>query len=400
MVSISISPDCNYRGDAMNITNELNQIKNAIYGKDVRSAIHDAIKQTYDDASVEHDNANMEVKLARGKHNTLNDRLDSVDEKIDGANKQLLDIEDKLSFKLTTKENGINMYLHKSTTTDDVVSQLDDISRCGFNAIYICVYHEVSNNTFAPYIQSSLIEYTINQAKTFGIKHISIKLHIDGGKTLVPNDINGFFVEWGKKVFEYANLSKSHKLESLYISNELSQLTKGYVEYWESIINDVRSLGLKVGVCHQGLFYCYRSDINNLIDIIAVNIYPSLTKGGYDITHLEATNKIVNQVIDDLKDLKRRYPNASLIVSEIGCTRNVDALSKPYQWEFSTTVQSFEPQKIYYKAIFTTLCSTVDLLDGLYFWSTDDKTKVNSYSPFGNPECEQIIIHYLKGGAQ
>lgn len=64
----------------MSITNKLNQIKNAIYGKEVRGAIHDAIKQVYDDASVNHDNANMEVKMARGTYNTLNDRLNKTDE--------------------------------------------------------------------------------------------------------------------------------------------------------------------------------------------------------------------------------------------------------------------------------------------------------------------------------
>lgn len=89
MVLIFISPDCNYRGDAMSITNKLNQIKNAIYGKEVRGAIHDAIKQVYDDASVNHDNANMEVKMARGTHNTLNDRLDKSEQKLDETNAQL-----------------------------------------------------------------------------------------------------------------------------------------------------------------------------------------------------------------------------------------------------------------------------------------------------------------------
>lgn len=72
-----------------NITNYLNKVKTAIYGKEVRGAIHDAIKQVYDDASVEHDNANMEVKLARGTHNTLNDRLDNVDEIQAQTNAQL-----------------------------------------------------------------------------------------------------------------------------------------------------------------------------------------------------------------------------------------------------------------------------------------------------------------------
>ena len=73
----------------MSITNKLNQIKNAIYGKEVRGAIHDAIKECYDDASVNHDNANMEVKMARGTHNTLNDRLDNADEIQAQTNAQL-----------------------------------------------------------------------------------------------------------------------------------------------------------------------------------------------------------------------------------------------------------------------------------------------------------------------
>ena len=63
------------------ITNYLNEIKTATYGKEVRGAIHNAIKQTYDDASINHDNANMEVKLARGAHNTLNERFNDIESK-------------------------------------------------------------------------------------------------------------------------------------------------------------------------------------------------------------------------------------------------------------------------------------------------------------------------------
>ena len=66
----------------MSIQNYLNQIKSAVFGKDVRQSIHDAIKQCYDDASIDHDNANMEVKLARGSHDTLNERFTSVEENI------------------------------------------------------------------------------------------------------------------------------------------------------------------------------------------------------------------------------------------------------------------------------------------------------------------------------
>ena len=59
----------------------LDNILNAIYGKDVRQSIHDAIEQTYEDAATE-GNANMEVSAARGNYDTLKKRLDAEDGKI------------------------------------------------------------------------------------------------------------------------------------------------------------------------------------------------------------------------------------------------------------------------------------------------------------------------------
>lgn len=71
-----------------NIVEYLTKIKTAIYGKDVRGAMHDAIKQVYDDAATGGD-ANMEVTFARGTENTLNDRLTKMDE-VDQTNTALL----------------------------------------------------------------------------------------------------------------------------------------------------------------------------------------------------------------------------------------------------------------------------------------------------------------------
>nr|DAZ20647.1 MAG TPA: tail spike protein [Caudoviricetes sp.] len=73
----------------MSIQNYLNQIKAAVFGKYVRQSIHDAIKQCYDDASVYHDNANMEVKLARGTHETLNDRITENEKNQENLSSQL-----------------------------------------------------------------------------------------------------------------------------------------------------------------------------------------------------------------------------------------------------------------------------------------------------------------------
>ena len=51
---IFISQDYNYKdGDKVaNITNYLNKIKSAVYGKDVRSSIHDGIKSINNEVEV------------------------------------------------------------------------------------------------------------------------------------------------------------------------------------------------------------------------------------------------------------------------------------------------------------------------------------------------------------
>ena len=83
----------------MSVQKFLDKIKNGRYGADITDAIIGGIKKCYDDASVNHDNANMEVKMARGTHNTLNDRLDNVDEIQAQTNAQLSHIENKKADK-------------------------------------------------------------------------------------------------------------------------------------------------------------------------------------------------------------------------------------------------------------------------------------------------------------
>ena len=93
----------------MSIQNYLNQIKSAVFGKDVRQSIHDAIKQCYDDAAVNHNNANMEVKLARGTHETLNDRITENEKN-----------QENLSSQLDTKANEL------SNRIDNIVANAGD----------------------------------------------------------------------------------------------------------------------------------------------------------------------------------------------------------------------------------------------------------------------------------
>ncbi|HEM5088367.1 TPA: hypothetical protein U1265_000530, partial [Streptococcus suis] len=62
----------------MGIDNHLKVIKEGVFGRDVRQAIHDGIQQVYEDATA-NGNANMEVAKARGTADTLSERLAGFD---------------------------------------------------------------------------------------------------------------------------------------------------------------------------------------------------------------------------------------------------------------------------------------------------------------------------------
>lgn len=64
-----------------NITELIKNVRNAIYGKDVRESIAKSIEQCYEDASKK-GNSNMEVSEARGDYDTLKKRLEGCDDKI------------------------------------------------------------------------------------------------------------------------------------------------------------------------------------------------------------------------------------------------------------------------------------------------------------------------------
>ncbi|HFI0474339.1 TPA: hypothetical protein ACGOZT_001228, partial [Streptococcus suis] len=62
----------------MGIDNHLKVIKEGVFGRDVRQAIHDGIQQVYEDAT-SNGNTDMEVAKARGNADTLSERLAGVD---------------------------------------------------------------------------------------------------------------------------------------------------------------------------------------------------------------------------------------------------------------------------------------------------------------------------------
>lgn len=185
----------------MSITNELNQIKNAIYGKEVRGAIHDAIKRVYDDASVNHDNANMEVKMARGTHNTLNDRLDKSEQKLNETNAQLSKIAilfnngDDIQDKLNQLESNVSVKFSSGVYEVDEPYEIINKSNITFDltdAIFIQKKHGYCVFEF-----SDCSNIDVVGGKIIGAGNFYPQTLDNNAKTLV-NEKVGRSSDWGE----------------------------------------------------------------------------------------------------------------------------------------------------------------------------------------------------------
>ncbi len=144
----------------MSVQKFLDKIKNGRYGADITDAIIGGIKKCYDDASVNHDNANMEVKMARGTHNTLNDRLDKSDEIQAQTNAQLSANKQELG-------NRIDNIVANNNSTDGN-SELIDV-RIGYDGFN---YGSAGSAVRA---QINSVDYDINDLKnSLSLKRINL----------------------------------------------------------------------------------------------------------------------------------------------------------------------------------------------------------------------------------
>ena len=155
----------------MSIQNYLNQIKTAVFGKDVRQSIHDAIKQCYDDASVDHDNANMEVKLARGTHETLNDRITENEKNQENLSSQLDKIENTKANKddVARISRGTPLFANS-------IDEMTDITKNYVNNIdgYIYVYNgSIFEKSTVKYQERGLSDGQVIPSKTSFIAETS-----------------------------------------------------------------------------------------------------------------------------------------------------------------------------------------------------------------------------------
>ena len=155
------------------------------YGKDVRNSIHDAIKQTYDDAS-EKGNANMEVVQARGGYKVLNERLDNSD-RVKAEKEELEKVKENLENQINTMPDGTPVFVNS-------VNEMTDTSKAYVNLAdgYLYRYENGNWSKKIVYQAIGIKNGSVTPEKTsFIIKTKSKNLYNaenkEDNKTIAPN---------------------------------------------------------------------------------------------------------------------------------------------------------------------------------------------------------------------
>ncbi|HEM3168920.1 TPA: hypothetical protein U0906_000872 [Streptococcus suis 89-3576-3] len=110
----------------MGIDNHLKVIKEGVFGRDVRQAIHDGIQQAYDDATA-NGNANMEVAKARGGFDNLSKRFENITGQLGSIREALTS---PFNFKGSLKTSS---QLPTAASINDTYYIEDEMARYSFN---------------------------------------------------------------------------------------------------------------------------------------------------------------------------------------------------------------------------------------------------------------------------
>lgn len=301
----------------MSIQNYLNQIKNAVFGKDVRESIHDAIKQCYDDAAVNHDNANMEVKLARGTHDTLNDRLvenEKNQEKISSQLEHITPIVDeaisKSSDAIGKANNPIETILSSGQKIpyalwdDEAKEAIAGTTNITTNAGYDknrgvdyplkALTRDGKLSSSSEKIKNGILDIKINGAKKgkyYRLEWLGNGVELAGG-----NRLDILLSEYDKKMYSSSSLSNKRDLITLNDGLGLNKsgdttgvITRRYTSLYDNISIEVTYDGGVIGsytALNQELGSGYSFIIDESCYSYAEQIYPIVCKKNGDVIEI------------------------------------------------------------------------------------------------------------------
>jgi hypothetical protein len=308
-----------------------------------------------------------EVVDSRGGFPVLRDRLDDVTTNLAQSTANPKKLKQPLCFN-TFWRNGYTLSLEKT--------EVDQLVELGFDGIVVTLHLEYANSVLAPVEVISDIKAAMTYAVEKGLNITCIKVHCtttattgETFKTDYQNALNNILTD-------FEGLS-----DNFIILNERNNITDDHNNNtWVlGLINSVKSAGFKCGISLSDLQYYGISDtVLSALDFIGLNCYPRCGFKGKETTLQDCINAIeISPYKTMLLDLKRRFFNKPVYISEFGIRDYYVYYSAPMEWSYDNVNDKADGQTVlnYFGALFDTMNGKVDGIwswYGVYFPSTID----------------------------
>lgn len=329
-------------------------------------------------------NENTIINLSQ----SVNDNKISTDNRINNINEQLDTSVNKLN-KITINDNiacpkfCLDFEMYENESLESCKAQIDAIKSFGFKEILICIKHTLTNGTWTditPVNSYDTVKAVIDYASSLGITTIGLKPHFNDnkGSSWFLMQSMSYTETWLSDIYKpvlinLANVCIEKNLQYLGVSNEMPYQTASYQNTWKSICDEIKSKGLKTFCCLTVHEY-FNNAVCNYVDIIGLNVYPHISSKGVNTSIDESIKAFSKDLrgynyIEYINKLANRHKDKEIWITEIGCSKNIDALANTEAWTFATEITDNRIQEIFYRGVLGAFTNNLNL-DKICFWSS------------------------------
>lgn len=408
------------------IHENLSKIINAVFGRDIRQALHDGLdainketesttsRQDYLDRKYDEQIKNMTVQdpssaeivdmrvAANGKtFEKAGDRLNYFDEQLDTNKKEVINkINDLNNNKRIFKSvfghcvdwsfvdgNGGNWGEEKIKT------EIDNLKRFGVEELSITIQTKCQNEIVSLVSDLELFKKCLDYAQEKGLKTSMIKIHCNEFRQSLNTvlDKTSLFNQWYSLVRNVSDYFKGY-CEYFVPINEGENIFKenGYEDFLNECLTIGKNTGFKCGFTPSSAnqWDLLPETVRYSCDFISFNCYPEISLKGLNTTYKDVVNGFENYGLNSWINYHKKLYNKEIIITEIGCEDRASCFANTYVWDFGNgeSYNNGQVQNIMLKGIFESLKDNTNL-NKLYYWF-----------PFrGNKVLESI--NYYVGGA-
>jgi hypothetical protein len=213
-----------------------------------------------------------------------------------------------------------------------------------------------------------------------------------------PRDEARFFREYGRWIRHYALMAERNGVEILAIGTELSKMTRGRKESWETLIADVRLVyrGKLVYAANWGE-EVEQVEFWPLLDYVGVDFYYPLSAS--DEPSDEDLRHGFESALDSLRALASRQ-GKPVLLTEIGYTSTKSPWKSPHASEGERELAPLDQSRAY-RIAFEALADETDWIRGVYWWKWPTDLErggpaEGGFTPNGKPAEDVVRGWYRK----